>query len=94
MESWFVYLQEKPQIPCRCYFMSVQFLHASFGLVSEDPAMRRQGLLCSLLGLALPGKTVFFLVALNSDCDGDHAYNGDDDAQYYWPADATGGGLM
>ena len=54
------------------------------------------GIQCCILGIcvvfldaAFPGKA-----ALNGDCDGSHAYNGDDNAQYYGPADAAGSGLM
>ena len=38
------------------------------------------GIRVVFLDAAFPGEAVFFLVALNSDCDGNHAYNGDDDA--------------
>ena len=50
--------------------------------------------ICVFLDAAFPGKAVFFLVALNGDCDGSHAYDGDDDAQYYGPANAASSGLV
>ena len=37
---------------------------------------------------------MFLLVTLYGDCDGRHAHDGYDDAQYYGPADAACCGLV